>query len=47
MNTSTFREFARYASLNILGMLGMSCYILADTFFISQALGPDGLTALN
>lgn len=28
-------------------MLGMSCYILADTFFISQALGPDGLTALN
>ena len=47
MNTSTFREFARYASLNVLGMLGMSCYILADTFFISQALGPDGLTALN
>lgn len=47
MNTSTFREFARYASLNILGMLGLSCYILADTFFISQALGPDGLTALN
>ncbi len=47
MNTSTFREFVRYASLNVLGMLGMSCYILADTFFISQALGPDGLTALN
>lgn len=47
MNTSTFREFARYASLNVLGMLGLSCYILADTFFISQALGPDGLTALN
>lgn len=41
------KSFARYASLSILGMLGMSCYILADTFFISQALGPQGLTALN
>ncbi len=42
-----FREFARYASLNVLGMLGLSCYILADTFFVSQGLGTDGLTALN
>lgn len=41
------REFARYASLNALGMLGFSCYILADTFFIAQGLGADGLTALN
>lgn len=28
-------------------MLGLSCYILADTFFISKRLGADGLTALN
>ena len=42
-----FREFTRYASLNALGMLGFSCYILADTFFIAQGLGADGLTALN
>ena len=42
-----FREFARYASFNALGMLGFSCYILADTFFIAQGLGADGLTALN
>ena len=28
-------------------MLGLSCYILADTVFISQAEGSDGLTALN
>lgn len=42
-----FREFARYASLNALGTLGFSCYILADTFFIAQGLGADGLTALN
>lgn len=41
------REFARYASLNVLGMLGLSCYILADTFFVAQGLGTDGLTALN
>ena len=35
---SAKREFARYASLNMLGMLGISCYILADTFFISCLL---------
>lgn len=39
--------FIKYVSLNILGMIGLSCYILADTFFISNALGADGLTALN
>lgn len=33
--------------LNVLGMLGLSCYILADTFFISKGLGTLGLTALN
>lgn len=41
------KEFARYAFFNILGMLGLSCYILADTFFISKGLGANGLTALN
>ena len=41
------KEFLRYTSLNVLGMLGLSCYILADTFFISKGLGSDGLTALN
>lgn len=33
---------AKYVSQNILGMLGISVYILADTFFISMA---EGLTA--
>ena len=41
------REFARYTSLNVLGMLALSCYILADTFFVSLGLGADGLAALN
>ena len=38
---------AKYVSQNILGMLGISVYILADTFFISMAEGADGITALN
>lgn len=46
-NTNCFKEFFRYASLNVLGMIGLSCYILADTFFISRGMGADGLTALN
>lgn len=45
--TSYRNEFFRYASLNVLGMLGLSCYILADTFFISRGMGANGLTALN
>ncbi len=39
--------FAKYVSQNIFGMLGISIYILADTFFISLAEGADGITALN
>lgn len=45
--TSCLRDFIRYATLNVLGMLGLSCYILADTFFIAKGLGADGLAALN
>lgn len=44
---SHFYEFVKYTSLNILGMLGLSCYILADTFFVSKGLGTNGLAALN
>lgn len=39
--------FFKYVSQNILGMLGISLYILADTFFISLSVGADGITALN
>ena len=42
-----FKRYAQYVSLNVLGMLGLSCYILADTFFVSKGLGANGLTALN
>ena len=44
---NVFREFCKYASLSVLAMAAISCYILADTFFISAGLGADGLTALN
>ena len=33
--------------MNILGMIGISCYILADTYFVAQGLGSLGLAALN
>lgn len=44
---SVKKQFARYVSQNILGMIGISIYILADTFFISKAMGANGITALN
>lgn len=45
--SAVLKNFIRYVSLNILGMIGLSCYILADTFFIARGMGADGLTALN
>lgn len=47
MHLSHGRRFARYVLLSVLGALGVSCYILADTFFIARGTGPDGLAALN
>lgn len=41
------KVFAKYVLQNILGMLGISAYILADTFFISRAEGAEGIAALN
>ena len=39
--------FFKYASPGILGQVGISCYILADTFFVSRGTGATGLAALN
>ncbi len=47
MKSSCWKDFVQYTSLNVLGMIGLSCYILADTFFVSKGLGTNGLTALN
>lgn len=48
MNKKTiFKELIPSITFNILGMIGLSCYILTDTFFISKRFGAKGLTALN
>lgn len=44
---SVIKEFSKYVSSNIIGMIGLSFYILIDTFFIAKALGSIGLAALN
>lgn len=44
---SVTKKFTKYVSQNVFGMIGISLYILADTFFISLAVGADGITALN
>ena len=40
-------NFIKYVSQNVIGMIGVSCYILADTFFIAKALGTAGLASIN
>lgn len=44
---SQIKNFIKYITLNVLGMMGISCYILADTFFIANGVGANGLAALN
>lgn len=40
-------DFFRYILANVISSLGVSVYILIDTFFISRGMGSEGLTALN
>lgn len=47
MNESILKKFIRYSVNNIFGMMAISLYILADTFFIARGVGTLGLTALN
>jgi len=46
-NMSLTKQYFKYVSQNIFGLLGTSCYILADTYFISQAAGTSGVALLN
>ena len=46
-NAVYLKEFTKYTSLNIIAMLSLSCYILADTFFISIGIGAYGLASLG
>ena len=43
---SIFHTFFKYVSSNVLGMIGFSCYILADVFFIARGIGADALALL-
>ena len=48
MSQSTpLREFVRYSALSSCGMIAVSCYILADTFFVAQGLGTSMLQMPN
>ena len=41
------KQLRKYIIPNILAMVGTSCYVLADTFFIAASAGANGITALN
>ena len=43
----TKNQLAKYILPNVFAMIGVSFYILADTFFISATEGTNGITALN
>lgn len=47
VNVKPMQEFMKYTMLSVLGMIAISCYILADTYFVAQSLGTEGLAALN
>ncbi len=50
MNTKTkrlWREYVKGGAFGIFGMLGISVYILADTYFIATGIGNEALASLN
>lgn len=46
-NRGLLKDFLRYGFFNILGMISISFYILADTYFIANGIGVNALSALN
>ncbi|WP_195429667.1 MATE family efflux transporter [Clostridium sp. D46t1_190503_E9] len=47
LSNDILKDFIKYVSFNVISMIGLSCYILADTFFVANGVGSIGLTALN
>ncbi|TCL43300.1 MATE family efflux transporter [Harryflintia acetispora] len=41
------KTFFKYVSANVFSMIAMSVYFLADTFFVANGVGAQGLVALN
>lgn len=46
-NDSFRKTFLQNVLLGMLSMFGQSLFILADTFFIANGVGPEGIAALN
>jgi len=46
-NSNLLKDYTKYVTFNVLGMIALSFYIFADTYFISKNLGTMGLAALN
>lgn len=44
---SLWREYIKGGAFGIFGMLGISVYILADTYFIATGIGNEALASLN
>lgn len=47
MKTNYLSNFIKHTSTNIIGTIGLSLYVFADTYFISYYEGAIGLTTLN
>lgn len=41
------KDFLRYVLLNVFSMLGISVYVLCDTYFIANGIGTNALSGLN
>lgn len=42
-----FNEFIEYVSFGVLSMIGVALFILADTYFIANGIGPTAIASLN
>ncbi|MGI6153883.1 MAG: MATE family efflux transporter [Christensenellaceae bacterium] len=47
LKEKTGKLYARFCVSGVLGMIGISLYVLADTFFIANGIGQTALAALN
>ena len=41
------KSFFQNVTLGMMSMMGQSLFILADTYFIANGIGADGIAALN
>ena len=41
MEQGVGKAFGKYVAFNVMGALGLSCYILADTYFVAAGAGAE------